>query len=143
MSNVVSISTLAGEFSSIIELQEYCNAQYAALNNSLSRIKEMEAEIEHLKTLIGDSAQLVEKKPELEVSAEQAICEMQIQRLQKAALQRELSLEETKRLDLLIKNLYLSKGQATQINKTTFNPSGYSDMDLMKIAQQPEQKVDD
>lgn len=144
MSKVVSISTLAGEFKNITELQEYCNAQYAALNSSLGRVKELEEEIAHLKTLLEGSTQLVEeKKPELEVSPEQAICEMQIQKLQKAATQRELTLEETKRLDLLIKNLYLAKGQPTAINKNTINPSAYTDMDLIKFAQQPEKTVDD
>lgn len=144
MSRVISISTLAGEFKTITELQEYCDAQYTALNKAMERVKQLEDEIAHLKTLLEGSTEVImEKKPELEVSPEQAICEIQIQKLQNDAKQRQLTLEETKRLDLLIKNLYLAKGQPTQITKNNINPAGYSDIDLMKIAQQPEKPVND
>ena len=141
-----NIETLAGNFKSYSELQEYCDAQFVVVKNLTTENQKLKAELEHIKTLLAGSVPLIEKQPELpkiEVSAEQAICEMQIKKLQQTAMQRELTLEETKRLDLLIKNLYLSKGQSTQIVENKINPGAYSDAELMSIASQPEKRVDD
>lgn len=145
MSNLISITTLAGEFKNAAELQEYCNAQFISLSNAMKKIEEMKNEIEHLKKLVGGATQVMSTPaPEtsLTASPEQAICEMQIKKLQQTAIQRELTLEETKRLDLLIKNLYLAKGQPNQITQTQVR-SNLSVDQLLDIASQPEKKIED
>src|ERR1700733_5898776 len=47
---------------------------------------------------------------EIEKKTEKLICETEIERLQQTSSNRSLTLEETKRLDLLVKNLLLCKG---------------------------------
>lgn len=63
-------------------------------------------QVEHL--LVGHREAVV-----IEVSAEEEICEMQINRIRAAARERDLTLEEAKKLDLLIKNKRLSQDQST------------------------------
>ena len=64
----------------------------------------LKQEVAHLKAI----APIVSAAPvKIAVPYEQSICEIQIKKLQEKAHQRELTLEETKRLEILIKSLYL------------------------------------
>lgn len=133
-----NILTLAGKFKTHVELQEYCDAQFIALERSQKRIATLEAEVAHLKELLGSTTQFFDepKVEKIVVSPEQAICEIQIKKLQQQALIRELTLEETKRLDLLVKNLYLAKGQATAvIADARALPDNMSEAELVQLAQ--------
>lgn len=58
------------------------------------------------------------KLPTLRVSAEENICMEQIHILKINSSNRELSLDEVKRLDLLVKNLRLIREQSTQVINT-------------------------
>lgn len=141
-----NILTLAGKFKSNVELQEYCNKQYVALEKSLQRIHELEIEIGHLKELLAGSAPLVQVEPKVELmpgSAEQSICEIQINMLQDVAKQRPLTLEETKRLDILVKNLYLAKSQnaAIPVDYTKL-PAQVSEAQLIALAAVPDSQSD-
>jgi phosphopantetheine adenylyltransferase len=132
-----NILTLAGRFKTHVELQEYCDAQFVALERAQKRISTLEAEVTHLKELLSSTTKLIDE-PAIEkivVSPEQAICEIQIKKLQQQALIRELTLEETKRLDLLVKNLYLAKGQATAVIQTERLPDQVTEAELVAIAQ--------
>lgn len=136
-----NILTLAGKFKSNIELQEYCDKQYVALEKALKRIHELELEIGHLKELLSGSSPIIgEAKVELlPGSAEQSICEIQINMLQDVAKQRPLTLEETKRLDILVKNLYLAKSQNASIAADyTKLPAQVSEAQLIAIAAVPQ-----
>jgi hypothetical protein len=142
-----NISNISQNFKSFIELQEYCDAQFAVAQALAKENEKLKAEIEHLKSLLAGATPLLKPEveqpaPKLQVSTEQAILEMQIEKMRQDAMVRQLTLEETKRLDLLIKNLHLVKGQATQIteNKLPFN---ISETDLLRIATQPEASIDE
>lgn len=135
MDNIVSIGN---NFQEYAELKSLYDQQFAINQSLIKQIQTLQAEIEHLKTLLGDATPVLEEKPPLVVSDEQAICEIQIKKLQTAAMQRELTLEETKRLDLLVKNLYLAKGQSTQIVTNNFNPGAFTNEELINIASQTE-----
>lgn len=133
-----NILTLAGKFKSNVELQEYCNQQYVALEKALKRIHELDLEVAHLKELLAGTTPLVQSEPKVELlpgSAEQSICEIQINMLQDVAKQRPLTLEETKRLDILIKNLYLAKSQnaAIPVDYTKLPPQ-VSEAQLIALA---------
>lgn len=54
-----------------------------------------------------------------EISAEREIAELQLERLKQISRDRLLSYEECKIYDILTKNLYLAKGEATAINTTS------------------------
>lgn len=108
-----NIITLAGKFKSQIELKDYCDSQFKLIGDLNRKVARLEEENSHLKSLLVQNVPIIAK--DSLVSDEQAICELQLDRLKRVALERELSLEETKKMDLLIKNLYLAKGQSTQI----------------------------
>lgn len=114
---MAEIVTLSGTYKSSKELKEYCNAQYIALQGAVEKIKKLEEEITHLQQLLATTTELV-TSPKVEKiikTPELAIVEAQIEILQNRALQKELTLEEVKVLDLLIKNKRLLTGEATTI----------------------------
>ena len=78
--------------------------------------------------------ELDETKKQLVLSAEHNICEVQIQKLQEVALERKLTLEEVKTLDLLIKNKRLITKKSTSNNELTLPPELTED-ELMRIAE--------
>jgi hypothetical protein len=118
-----NIVTLAGRFKSDLELKDYCNAQFKALEKAAAQLAARDAEIAHLKALLSSTTTIVGPEPQRIVEAsptenltvrlivpkEQAICEIEIERLHTLTKDRALTLEETKRLDVLVKNLYLIK----------------------------------
>ena len=133
---MADIITLAGAFKDELSLQAYCDAQFQLIEQLRDSNAKLEAEVAHLKTLITDTVPVLSKDVvKIEVPLEQAICEMQIAKLQRTAMDRDLTLEETKRLDLLIKNLYLAKGQSTAIIADYSKlPPNVSEAALIEIA---------
>lgn len=98
--------------------------------------KENEAlrnEVVHLKQLLTFTAPLISRGIKIEVPKEQAACEMQLEMLHKKSKERELTLEETKRLEILIKSLYLIKDKATDVNISDSNDTSIAD--LTKLAE--------
>jgi hypothetical protein len=140
------------------ELQAYCNSQYAAIHRLSRRVNELEIENSHLKTLLEaaashapivlapSSAHTPAPAPvQMERSAEQLICEMELEKLKTSALERELSLEEVKRMDLLVKNLYLSKGKNTAIlgKSRRVSEANISEAELLAITSLPKDEEDE
>jgi len=141
-----SISTIAGKFANLVELQEYCNKQYVMFVKAQDKIRQLEVENEHLKKIIADSQQIVDV-PETDLlikNTEQIICEMEIEKLKKVSMERSLTLEETKRFDLLVKNLILAKGTNKDIKPDyTKLPNGYTEGSLIELVfnKDPVEKV--
>lgn len=131
-----NITTLAGTFASHVELQQYADVQYKLLQKAHDKIALLEAEIVHLKSIVTSSQPLLSAPSELIIkSTEQAICEMQIERLKEASMNRNLTLEETKRLDLLVKNLILAKEANKEIKPDyKYLPEGITEATLISIA---------
>lgn len=94
-------------------------------------------EVAHLKELLTFTAPLISKEVKIEVTKEQAACEIQLQMLNVKAHDRELTLEETKRLEILIKSLYLIKDKATSIGIT-----GAEDISVESLTQMAENGPD-
>jgi len=118
---VTDITAVAGKFKSRLELQRYSEKLFAAFKQSVEKLQKLEAENAHLKELLNSVVPSVPSPAKIEepvvfnVPNEQAIAEIQLDRLKKIAMDRDLTLDETKRMDLLVKNLYLSKNQATKV----------------------------
>lgn len=106
MNNVIDIN----ELKDVAEWRLYAESLFNALQKSEALSKQLNEKIEHLESLLKATDNKL-----IPIPIEQLICELQIKMLHDAAMSRQLSLEETKRLDLLVKNLYLTKGQATEI----------------------------
>lgn len=130
------IVTMAGEFRELAELKDYCNQQYTTLTKTLEENQQLKEEINHLKSLLSGAVPVMQSNVEqVIIQDEEMICMMQIQRLRDLAQKRELTLDEVKKLDLLHKNLKLSRGENTVVvgkNKKDLNQ--YSEAQLVQIA---------
>lgn len=140
MDNIVSLEK---KFESFKDLQAYADQQYKSLQIASQRIRELEAEVAHLKDLLTGAIPLTGEHPteQVIITPEEAICVAQIRILSDRALHKELTLEETKRLDLLVKNLNVIRNN----NPSTFDGKKkpvYSDAELIAIANKKETKHD-
>lgn len=91
-------------------------------------------EIIHLKALLSHGTPVIGRAVQIEISDEEAIAELQLQMLKDKARARELTLEETKKFDLLVKNKRLVKGDSTINADYAKLPEDTSKRDLLKIA---------
>lgn len=108
------------------------NSQVLALKEQLKKAHE---EIAHLKQLLMSYSPLVGQPEVAPVTDEEIITLKQLERLKQQALIRELTLDEVKRMDLLVKNKRLAQGAATQINDNKKDlPRDVSPAQLIEIA---------
>ncbi len=93
-------------------------------------LKEARQELEHVRMLLNklDIANIV--RP---LSDEEEIASIQLQKLKTQSRERQLTLEELKMFDLLVKNLRLAQGEVTEI-KGNKSMTGRPKTDLLKIA---------
>jgi predicted nucleotidyltransferase component of viral defense system len=119
----------ANELMSISEMSE--NVVVSRLETENAMLKEKIAMLE--KSLSEQSAS---KILGLDVAPEELICLEQIKLIENTSRARELTLDEVKKLDLLIKNLRLIKNQSTE----NLNPSyrDVSEAELVAIASKKE-----
>lgn len=116
----------------IEDLQKDLQSYYKTVERLSKENSALRAEVAHLKDLLTATAPLLTKDVKIEVPKEQAACEIQLQMLHEKSKTRELTLEETKRLEILIKSLYLIKDKSTGI--TIDNSSSLSVDSLTEIA---------
>jgi len=104
-------------------------------------IDPIKAENEQLKKRILDLQKrvlsLTRNQLITEVSTEEVICIEQIERLKTKSAERELTLEEVKRLDLLVKNLKLVREESTIVVSGP-RADDLSEAELVQIATQTE-----
>lgn len=133
MSNLISIEELRKEFqqkTKIKDLKAFAEQQQAVIESLLFQNKNLLDKVSHLENML---LSLQKSSVVMSISAEEMICIEQIEVLKSKSNGRELSLDEVKRLDLLIKNLRLIREQSTQVIET----KDYSDVledDLVAIA---------
>lgn len=110
------------------DLEAFCAAQDIA-------IFKLQKENDFLKEKISHLEQLLLKQSTV-VTPEEMICVEQINGIKQKSSQRELSLDEVKRLDILIKNLRLIKDQSTQaVDHKDYR--NVKEIDLVAIAREP------
>ncbi len=132
MSDIIDISNIAGKFKNRAELQLFTDKLILDLKSSVERLKQLQAENQHLKQLLLDGFSNVKK---IEVPLEQATIEIELQRLHNTSIERALNFEETKRLDILVKNLHQIKERAAESIPTVKRPTVvYSEAELLQIA---------
>lgn len=136
-----NIITLAGKFKSHIELQEYADAQYLALKQATDRIKLLQDEVEHLKSLLVGAVPMVGqgRVESFIVAPEQTIAEIEIARLQERVTKGEsLEFEDVKKYDLYVKNLLLIRAQNNAIPAEGHTiPADIDEAKLLEIAAIP------
>lgn len=134
---LVTIKTLSNDFTKS-ELQEYANKQHIALTRAQLRIKELEEELSHLRTLLTTTAPLInvteDNKVEIITTPEKEIVETQIQILKRRSLDRELSFEDAKKLETLVRTAKMIDGD--KIVKAEKAKSQPADNVLLALASQ-------
>lgn len=117
-----NIDKMAKQFTSIEELNAYCDAQYKTIVSLNRKITEQERELESLRGEVeGLRAQnstlqaqaSVEKRDnegKFNYTDEETTCLIQLAMIRSNAMQRELSNEETKRFETFAKVLHMIRG---------------------------------
>lgn len=112
-----NISEIFNEFKTEVEKQQFINKQHETIASLLVKNKQLENEITHLKTLLLNSP-LIKEENSVEriiITPEEALIERQIEMLQNRSFNTEMTLEDTKKLDLLLKNKHIIKDQFENI----------------------------
>jgi len=116
MSNVIDISELRKKYESLNkpkDLKAFIEAQHQL-------ISKLQQDMEFLQQKLKEAEKLlISPKAQNILTPEEVICVEQIDMLRNRSYGRELSLDEVKRLDLLVKNLRLIREQSTQVVNTT------------------------
>lgn len=139
MSNVADLE----EFKSIdqlkrelISLKRENVAALKTIDKLLKDLNQKSEEIKSLQNLLTETVPVTKKqisKLDLDVTPEEEIAALQLDRLRSAARVRTLTLEETRMFDLLVKNKRLSQDEST-INLSKANYRDVTTDDLLQIA---------
>ncbi len=112
MSNIIDINDLKKQFQeklSIEEWQSFAKAQFDLIDQYQKELVYLKDKNKHLESLLFNKT----SEFATELTPEEVICIQQISRLEKLSNERQLTLEEVKRLDLLVKNLKLIREEST------------------------------
>ena len=122
MNKPTKIHTLAGDFEKAA-LQEYCNSQFIALQKAKQEVSQKQIEIDHLKALLTSTTPLVGEITENNfiVPDELTVVEIQIQLIKKRGMEKELTLDDVKKLETLVKTQKIIKEQPKDRPKANFN----------------------
>lgn len=136
MSDVIQ---LFKEFKDEAEKQKFLEKQQSVITNLLNQNKQLHEEIDHLKHLLTTTLPaLTPQENAVEriiITQEEGLLDSQIDIIAHRSVNRELTLEDTKKLDLLLKNKKILKEERKAIETTsTPVPSKRSNSELIQIA---------
>lgn len=120
----MSVDKMLEQFKDFAELQVYAQSQYKTIIASSQKIKKLEDEIVHLKKLI-ESGNIQVIEPEKKYSAlltssdEETISKIELNKLKQVSFERELTLEETKKVEIYSKILTNIRGQQKTFDATS------------------------
>lgn len=104
----------------------------------LAQIEQKTNEIRHLQDLLETGSPIIGSATPFSISDEEFIADTQLKNLKATAMQRDLTLDETKRFDLLVKNKRLARGDSTQINgDKKSSKKALTTPELILLAKQP------
>jgi hypothetical protein len=115
-SDVLDVKALKKQYKSATkskELEVFSEAQQKLIEQLQTENNQLKEKLSHLETVMRNSKLAAQR-----LSPEEIICMEQIEILKSKSVNRELSLDEVKRLDLLVKNLRLIREQSTQVINT-------------------------
>lgn len=141
MSSITNVTTLYEQFKTDIEKQEFIKAQHITITDLLKKNKQLQDENAHLKELVSGAVPLIAPAiaPVVEkivVSPEEALLDSQIEAIQIRSYGKELSLEDVKKLDILLKNKKILKDEQKAILINKPSPlSSLSHNELLQLVQ--------
>lgn len=143
MSDIVQIYK---EFKSEVEKKDFLKKQQEVITNLMNKNKQLEEEVAHLKALLTSTTQVIGEENKVTiVSAEEGLIDRQIELIRERGLERELTLEDTKKLDLLLKNKKIAKENNATIpaESKKIDKKDLTHSELIQIASlKKEQKVE-
>lgn len=138
----MSLEKMLDEAKDLAELRVFSEAQQKTIVKLSKKNKELEEEISHLKKLLESTAPIVATSTEPVVSAEkflttdqEAICRMQLNRLKEVSYERELTLEEAKRVEIFSKIINVLENSPKTIKVET---KSIDSKDLMSLIEHNE-----
>jgi hypothetical protein len=111
-------------FTEIEDLREYSNSQYKVIVSQSKKISELERKLESTESKLAKSEQKGTITNALSAdqtggsnSDGETICLIQLALLRASAMNAELTLEETKKVEIYVKTLQVIKGKGTEDKK--------------------------
>lgn len=140
MSKNNSIDKMAQQFTSVEELQAYSEAQFKTITALNEKINNLQTELEKVKAenIKLKKEQAIDSVPadsKFKVSDEETACVIQIALIKSNAMERELTMDETKRLEIYVKTLGLIRGKTPDKPKEK-DTSKMSTEELMAYAEE-------
>lgn len=130
------------EVKDMAELRVFSEAQQKTILKLSKKNKELEEEVSHLKKLLESQTPLVQTDASVGLPAEkfltsdqEAICRMELNKLKQSSFERELTLEEAKRVDIYSKILNVLENSPKTIKVET---KSIPSQDLMSLVQSEE-----
>ena len=94
-----------GNIQDFEELKAYAEAQYETLQSQLQKITDLEAKNKHLEHLLAQTVPVVGESSPSNMSDEERICRDQLRIFNQTSKERELTLEETRKVEIYSKIL--------------------------------------
>lgn len=109
-------------FENIEDLKEYSSSQYKTIISQSKKITELERKVEGLESKLFESEKKAIVNSALAIDPEGAsdtetACLIQIAMIKGLAMNRELTLEETKKLEIFAKTLLLIRGKEVSVEE--------------------------
>lgn len=108
-----SFESMLKEFKNLTELQQFSEAQHKTIIELSKKNQKLEEEVKHLKTLADSQVPKLQIQQEQSViksgaiieDHEENICRMELKKLHDVSLERQLTYEETKKVEIYTKLL--------------------------------------
>tara|TARA_R110000868_G_scaffold66014_7_gene197020 strand:+ start:519 stop:947 length:429 start_codon:yes stop_codon:yes gene_type:complete len=136
MSDAANFDKIVGQIKDLAELQAYADAQYKTivdLNKKINELKDKNQSLELVVSSLPTKPSNVVEFPSLHISAEEEVCLKQLEYLRGASNNRELTLEEARKLEVYAKILLQIRSNIKDVD-TKFKKM--STDDLLKLTQE-------
>lgn len=133
----MSLDKMLSETKDLSEMKAFCDAQQKTILKLSKKNKDLEEEVSHLKKLLENSSSLIQKDSSEVVGEkflttdEEAICRMQLNKLKDVSYERELTLEEAKRVEIYSKIMNAIENRPKTIKVETKHLDNNSLMNLL------------
>jgi hypothetical protein len=140
MDNIIDASQLFQEFKDVSEWKHFAESQYNTISNLIQENAQLKEEVKHLQELLTSISPGQSLPVPIVVSPEEALIDFQIQILKGNNMVpgKEMTLEEIKKLDLLLKNKNIIKQEraAMVVESKPISKGKLSMSQLAQIASQ-------
>jgi predicted DNA-binding ribbon-helix-helix protein len=126
------ISKTVLQYKDFSQLQEYAEAQNLTIVQLSKKIQKLEDERNHLKKLLESSIPLIAPVKNENDNDSEYICTIEISKLRDISTQRELTLEESRRLETYFKILTQINNKPKKVEKEV---EKLSDSEVLKLAE--------